>query len=119
MDEPKYRYYDPYNEVMSYSDGQKLSSFFKKYELLKEYGNKPILMKDARLKDKNGKDIYDGDILKSNNVLYTMTNEAGKAIEIHNEEYNHHYFLFNHILFLEVRGNIYKNPELLQASGNE
>jgi len=73
--------------------------------------------------DKNGKDIYEGDIVRitSNirddyNALITFFNGGFCAID--GTEGNHSlriYRLSNSELEIEVIGNIHENPELLEA----
>lgn len=71
------------------------------------------LMQYTGLKDRNGKDIYEGDILSRKNLKYivkwssnhmfalTVDNmEVGMLCEVTTEEF-------------EIVGNIYENPELL------
>lgn len=66
--QPKYRFYDPFNGLMTYSDETKyrncLSNFFFEYELLKNGGNDPILMECTGLKDDAQRDVYEGDIFR-------------------------------------------------------
>ncbi len=75
-----------------------------------------ILMQYTGLKDKNGKEIYEGDIVK---IKY-RDEDIGKVIYEHNgfsidvtnmnKNYGRVSFVNN---FMEVIGNIYDNPELL------
>lgn len=78
-----------------------------------------ILMQYTGLKDKNGKEIYDGDIVKA-----TSTGNQIGIIEMENGCWNANYekgtgnIIWPLALRLhldEVIGNIYENPELLEA----
>ena len=81
-----------------------------------------ILMQYTNLKDKNGIEVYEGDILLNRNgetgyVAY-LPQEAGFVVVLKNRDYRIGHrntgegydCLYNHIIV----GNIYKNPELLQ-----
>ena len=75
-----------------------------------------VLMQYTELHDKNGKEIYEGDIVK---IKY-RDEDIGKVIYEHNgfsidvtnmnKNYGRVSFVNN---FMEVIGNIYDNPELL------
>lgn len=75
-----------------------------------------VLMQYTGLHDKNGKEIYEGDIVK---IKY-RDEDIGKVIYEHNgfsidvtnmnKNYGRVSFVNN---FMEVIGNIYDNPELL------
>lgn len=63
MREIKFRYYDPFNEIMIYQADRSLEDFFIDYAKAKRGGNNP---KDPSqytgLLDKHGQEIYEGDV---------------------------------------------------------
>lgn len=83
-----------------------------------------VLMQYTGLKDNNGKEIYEGDIVKPVSfaswigiVKYSSEN-AAYILDDHNNEFikGENVYLSQFNEGLEVVGNIYENPELLEVS---
>ena len=80
-----------------------------------------IIMQYTGLKDKNGAEIYEGDILTRNNKVGIINvevrfNDDRASFELHKRYYNINYdFDCDNILDfdLKVIGNIYENKEIL------
>lgn len=79
-----------------------------------------ILLQFTGLTDKNGKEIYEGDIIKSKHYLpdengrYSFpSNENNSEIRLSIVTWNENAARFDNTLG-EVIGNIYENPELLK-----
>ncbi|MGG5486283.1 YopX family protein [Gaetbulibacter sp. PBL-D1] len=136
MRELKFRIWDTFNGVMMnqeedrYADS--LSKIWVDYDILLEGDNDPIMMQFTGLKDKSGKEIYEGDILKTDydvgNVSVVFAEFKGKLkgypsnideLEIWGWCVNHpslglqplddSFYKNFHVI-----GNIYENPELIQ-----
>jgi YopX protein len=73
------------------------------------------LMQYTGLKDKNGKEIYEGDIL-INHFYFDNNSEKPQAVSWGEAEWLMGKLALNsnNTEYLEVIGNIYSNPELLQ-----
>lgn len=77
------------------------------------------LMQSTGLKDKNGKEIFEGDIVLVLDSPYTVfyDNEKGSyRLKPHDDRWNVDYMSnFSHGGNFEIIGNIYENPELLEV----
>lgn len=83
-----------------------------------------VLMQSTGFRDKNGKEIFEGDILKVTNLsswLEVVSFNNNKAMFVSKKikreiEESPLYDLFNTDIFeVEIIGNIYENPELAEV----
>lgn len=132
--EIKFRGYDKEDERMTYFDDEeylyhcpfilRLEQVFKKdsnYDDYEDFEYKDVtdkieLMQYTGLHDKNGKEIYEGDILKSiqwNNIY--LVKYTGTAFYLYRKGNNgfNKITTWNNTEKSEIIGNIYDNPELL------
>lgn len=86
-----------------------------------EYRNNCELMQYTGLKDKNGKEIYEGDVVRIDDLgIGIVDYEEGRfAMRRREERFCWPvYCRIDHSPFVpEVIGNIYENPELLKENG--
>ena len=77
------------------------------------------IMQSTGLKDKNGQDIFAGDVVRVLDSLYTVFYDEERAsyrLKPHDDRWNVDYMSnFSHGGNFEVVGNIYENPELLEV----
>lgn len=76
--------------------------------------NNVIWLQFTGLKDKNGKEIFEGDIVRCDNMTIAIEYSANAFEGIYlNPKYMHSPLQNKNYLQWEVIGNIYQNPELL------
>lgn len=126
----KFRAWDKVTKKMVYKDIQIVQTDWGKgfgvyvnlmnvEDLEGKNGNRLQLLEWTGLKDKNGKEIFEGDILKSwSNLLKVKVDWLSGGfwfVAIHNENYKDIEPTVNNIneFEFEVIGNIYENPDLI------
>ena len=116
MRDKKVRAWDKIREEYLYSD--KFPSMWQFYKELENRGIRHWETQDyTGLKDKNGKEIYEGDILSGDAYATTWEvfyNEHKSAFDVKGASGYLPAWMSTFTLGLEVIGNIYENPELLR-----
>ena len=102
---------------------QIIKATYKNGNLVKEDLKNYVLMQSTGLTDKNGKEIFEGDVLKvtdKHSWLEVVSFSEKKAMFVSKEigfPESPLWELFNTVLFeIEIIGNIYENPELAEVS---
>lgn len=124
MREIKFRAWDKEMGTMHYATLDNLI-LHNKHHIQNFYWNTSILMQYTGLKDKNGKEMYEGDVLKADSMpMNNGTTEVYTPIfKIVYEEYDTAFSAYDirikcwvklNALNYEVIGNVYENPELLE-----
>lgn len=101
--------------VFSYKEG--VDDFIPKERMLEDC----ILMQYTGLQDKNGKEIYEGDILRRWINSRGTTYPSNSKIHMIVVSWNKNSYNIKPILMdrLEIIGNIYENVELLSVNHNQ
>lgn len=131
---PRYRAWDKIHKTMHEVDDIVSIDFEKKqiyvktlfFDQLNHYDfDDVVLMQSTGFRDKNDKEIFEGDVLKVTNLsswLEVVSFNEDKAMFVSKEikrevEETPLYDLFNTDIFeVEIVGNIYTNPDLAEVS---
>lgn len=122
---PRYRAWDKeFKEMVQVDalvfDEQIIKATYKNGNIVKDDLKNYVLMQSTGLTDKNGKEIFEGDILKVNDWLEVVSFSEEKAMFVSKEisfSETPLYDLFNTDIFeVEIIGNIYENSELAEVS---
>ena len=128
---PKLRAWDKQDERMSYGEVEYFNDMieYRFDHLCTEADEDVEFMQSTGLKDKNGVEIYEGDVINYRNSFRNpMTGSGSLSINrdfkiiFENGEFKVKGFdirLKNILSYSEVIGNIYENPELLEDTKND
>lgn len=120
---PKFRAWDKvFKEMVQVNalvlDEQVVKVTYKNGNVAKEDMKEYELMQSTGLKDKNGKEIFEGDVLTSQNypVNGVVEFRTDLGLWVHYlKGYSYFEYLGNVAGIKEIIGNIYENPELLEV----
>ncbi len=118
MREIKFKFWDISRELMKgdfdgFNENMGINEMFEYLQATKDY----IVLQFTGLLDKNGKEIYEGDIVKkvygSSTPIFAVAWHDERAMFIQHDGYNSALYEVAPEL-MEVVGNIYQNSELLK-----
>lgn len=120
MREIKFRAWDKTEKKMIFHENTcgGLRDFFDKMHLINDGYGRMNLMQHTGLLDKNGKEIYEGDIVKWLNQMQSKEDYAKNPYKQKVVKWGKESCSFNISTIdndYEVIGNIYENPELVNA----
>lgn len=125
---PRYRAWDKDFKTMYEADDIVYIDFEEKqicvktlfFERASRYDfNDIVLMQSTGLTDKNGKEIFEGDVVKmaknvySEPTYYEVVRHRGGAYRLESKQYGCELWLRH--TDCEIAGNIYENPELVEV----
>lgn len=121
---PRFRAWDKeYKEMVQVDalvfDEQIIKATYKNGNVVKEDLKNYVLMQSTGLRDKNGKEIFEGDIVKmaknvySELTYYEVVRHRGGAYRLESKRYGCELWLRH--TDCEIAGNIWENPELLEV----
>ena len=125
---PKFRCFDKDTKTMHEVvaiDFKDWRVYYEAYGLRSYWNKNVVLMQSTGIKDKNGVEIYEGDILKLHAIFLAPDDKIGyleyspkygySIILEGNRLYRQEYWASTNKLNYEVIGNIYENPELIEV----
>lgn len=101
-------------------DEQIIKATYKNGNIVKEDLKNYVLMQSTGLRDKNGKEIFEGDVVKmaknvySEPTYYEVVRHRGGAYRLESKQYGCELWLRH--TDCEIAGDIYENPELVEVS---
>nr|UWG80623.1 MAG: YopX protein [Bacteriophage sp.] len=121
---PKYRAWDKeFKEMVQVDamvfDEQIIKVTYKNGNIVKEDLKNYVLMQSTGFRDKNGKEIFEGDIIDSTDSFMTGVVEFREALGMFVSdlvEYNNFERLCNVASSRKIIGNIWEHPELAEVS---
>jgi uncharacterized phage protein (TIGR01671 family) len=118
MREIKFRAFDRYQGKMFYSEPNQLRSFF---FVMEDHDMMSDPMQFTGMKDRNGNNIYEGDIIKSSYrgsgyEIGTMVFDDLCGKFQFRDKHGTTWSLTTNDTYIEVLGNVYQNPEILKET---